>query len=485
MMYRRRKGKEEVVKHINTSPDEEMAGYFSSGVGRIAILNIAMILLYLLAGGLSFSIYHQNGVVTLSAFLPEGFALAGVLIYGPRIIPGIFLGQLLLALNSGLGWFPAGGIALVNSLEALIAYRLSRRYALDLNLSSIRDLMLLTGMILLILQPFSAILGNGVLYLAGMEPLSSFKNSLFFWWFGNVLGQLLITPFLLLLHTGYRRINYLRLGVYIFGMAALNYLMQITLHIHSLPVLMMITIPLLIHCIHKDMLYGLGAAVGLALSTLWFTHNGQGLFAYSSQDLTQSLLNLNFFILSNLFLALFVGIIFREKDQALAHLHAVAHQDQLTGLPNRHYLPQLLNHQRRADDHTLSMLCYLDLDGFKKINDQYGHAVGDLVLKEIAARIRAFLRNGDELLRLGGDEFLIVLRKIKHPDEAEKIMSRLIQEIEAPIYLRKETLQLSASIGMIPLPKNITDPDALISRADTAMYRAKKNGKGHVVFLQQ
>jgi len=444
-----------------------------------------MIILYFLAGLLCFTIYRQDSVVTLTAFLPEGFALAGVLIYGPRIIPGIFLGQLLLALNTGIGWLPAGGIALVNSLEALIAYRLSRSAQLDIQLKSVRDLMLLVGMILLILQPFSSILGNGILYLTGLEPLSALKSNLFFWWFGNVLGQLLITPFLLLIYSSYQRIKLSRLVAYTLGMALLTYLMLVPLDIHSLPILMMITIPLLVYCIYHDMLYGLGATLGLALSTLWITHTGQGPFTYQTQEPLQALLNLNFFILSNLFLALFVGITFREKNYLVAQLHTMAHQDPLTGLPNRHYLPQLLNNRRRADDRQLAMLCYLDLDGFKKINDRYGHTVGDYVLREIATRIRVFLRKGDEFLRLGGDEFLIVLQGLKTPEEADRIMSRLIQNIENPIRIGDEELRLSASIGMIVLPRKMKDQDidALISRADEAMYLAKKNGKGCVILL--
>ena len=450
----------------------------------VAARNVVMALLYILAGRLSFNIFQQNSIVTLTAFLPEGFALAGVLLYGPKIIPGIFLGQFLLAMDAGLHGIPAAGIALVNSLEALIAFRLSRYLRLDLHLKTVRDLMLLTAMILFVLQPFSSLLGNGVLYLSGAAPLAFLKNNLFFWWFGNALGQLLVAPFLLLLSVGYRRINFFRLGIYVLGMASLNYLLQILMGIHSLPILMMITLPLLIHSVSKDILYGLGAAVSLALSTLWFTHNGQGLFAYASQDMTQSMLNLNFFILTNLFLALFVGILFREKEAALARLHTMAHEDPLTGLPNRHYLSHLLRDQVNSELRSEAVLCYLDLDGFKIVNDLHGHGVGDRVLKEMAQRIRTFLRDEDELLRLGGDEFLIVLRGLRRPEEADEMMLRLIREIQRPLnILEAEEIRLSASIGIIPLPHYVNDPDRLVSQADEAMYLAKKSGKGRVVHL--
>jgi len=141
---------------------------------------IVMALLYYGTGVLSLMMLQKDAIITVSAFVPEGFALAAVLIYGRSILPGIFLGQFLLAFSSGLPLVAALGISLVNTTEAGIALWIFRRFQLNRHFSHIRDLFGLLLMIIFFLQPFSALLGNMVLYFFGTADHSTFWQNSFF-----------------------------------------------------------------------------------------------------------------------------------------------------------------------------------------------------------------------------------------------------------------------------------------------------------------
>ena len=438
---------------------------------------IGLALFYFLTGKLSFAIFYQAKIVTLTAFLPEGLALAAVLIYGPRIIPGIFLGQLLLALDAGLHLLPSLGVSLVNSAEAALAFFVARKLRIDIRLRSVRDILLLVGMILFVLQPFSSLLGNGVLYLTQETDNAFFRSNLFYWWFGNTMGQLLLTPLLLFLRTDYRRIRIPLLLLIVIAAALLNYLLQVTLGMHSLALLMLVTLPLLIQLSTVNLSYALSGGVALALSSLVMVHYHLGIFVHE-KDLSCNLINLNFCILSVLLLVLIIGTLFREKEEALAELK-MAHCDPLTGLLNRNHLETQLQHSLElvTREQTISALCYIDLDHFKAINDSYGHAVGDLVLQETAYRIRHHLRPDDVLLRLGGDEFLLILNHIRRMEEMEEILQGILQTIARPIYAEGHVCSVTASIGVVLIPRKGLRLDRLLRQADMTMYQAKEKGK--------
>jgi len=160
-------------------------------------------------------------------------------------------------------------------------------------------------------------------------------------------------------------------------------------------------------------------------------------------------------------------------------LELMAHYDALTGIPNR---VLLVDHMQLAlartrRERNLLAVCYLDLDGFKPINDTLGHDAGDLVLIEIADRLRHSLRGGDTVARLGGDEFVILLQGIENTDDCHRSLNRLIAVIGQPIELQGQPFTFTASIGVTLYPQDDEDPDTLLRHADQAMYRAKKLGK--------
>lgn len=163
-------------------------------------------------------------------------------------------------------------------------------------------------------------------------------------------------------------------------------------------------------------------------------------------------------------------------------LQQQATHDMLTGLPNRRLfidrLEQALAHARRFGGR-VGML-FIDLDGFKSINDRFGHQAGDEALVLIAHRIRLLLREVDSAARLGGDEFGIVLPDIALLEDAVLVGEKVLQEVSQPFLLRSVSCTLGASIGITSYPDIGETADELISRADKAMYQVKKSGKGGV-----
>ncbi len=160
-------------------------------------------------------------------------------------------------------------------------------------------------------------------------------------------------------------------------------------------------------------------------------------------------------------------------------LDRLAHYDSLTQLPNRHLFQKEL--QRIVDETVvgkqLAALMFIDLDNFKYANDAAGHDAGDLLLKVVAKRLSAVLRNSDTLCRLGGDEFAAILPQLSSASQAEALAERLIAAVNGPILIRGVEMQVGASIGIAWCPVHAADPGLLLRQADMAMYVAKQAGK--------
>jgi diguanylate cyclase (GGDEF)-like protein/PAS domain S-box-containing protein len=177
------------------------------------------------------------------------------------------------------------------------------------------------------------------------------------------------------------------------------------------------------------------------------------------------------------YVALFTDITqMKEHEKQLEH---IAHYDALTALPNRVLLADRLRHaklQCQRRNRSLAVV-YLDLDGFKAVNDNHGHKVGDELLIEVAQRMKEALREGDTLARIGGDEFVAVLVDLVQPQDCEPVLGRLLQAASAPVLVGEAMLHVSASIGVTIYPQDGADADLLLRHADQAMYQAKQGGK--------
>ncbi len=160
-------------------------------------------------------------------------------------------------------------------------------------------------------------------------------------------------------------------------------------------------------------------------------------------------------------------------------LKLIAHYDPLTGMPNRILLADRMHlaFAQTKRDNRLMAVGYLDLDGFKSVNDRLGHEAGDQLLIKIALRIKNTLREGDTIARLGGDEFVFLLLGLERVEDCEITLHRLLEIISEPVMLRNQAVCVSASIGISIFPDDNTDPDTLLRHADQAMYQSKQQGK--------
>jgi diguanylate cyclase (GGDEF)-like protein len=166
-----------------------------------------------------------------------------------------------------------------------------------------------------------------------------------------------------------------------------------------------------------------------------------------------------------------------KRLRELAHL---ASHDSLTGLPNRNwlmaYLPAALERTGRGDG--MLAVLYLDLDGFKQVNDSRGHQAGDELLRAAALRMKAALKPSDHIVRQGGDEFIVVIEHVRHRSDAAHVARRMTQVLGNPFELSHGASQVGVSIGISLFPADGRQAEALLRCADLAMYQAKGAGKG-------
>lgn len=173
----------------------------------------------------------------------------------------------------------------------------------------------------------------------------------------------------------------------------------------------------------------------------------------------------------------------KHMENQMQHL---AHHDLLTGLPNRTLindrLAQAIAYAMRES--ALLALMFIDLDKFKPVNDTLGHEIGDLLLKQVAERLRQSVRASDTVARIGGDEFVVLLPVIDSSHDAAIVADKIIHALEIPFEIKKHTINISSSIGIAVYPEHGADQKILQINADMAMYHAKESGRGNAKFFQ-
>ena len=175
---------------------------------------------------------------------------------------------------------------------------------------------------------------------------------------------------------------------------------------------------------------------------------------------------------------------FVARKQAETNLQFFASHDPLTGLFNRGMFNQRLHQalaQAQRFERSLAVL-FIDLDGFKVINDTLGHNAGDALLAEIAARLRATLREGDVIARMGGDEFVVLIEEFGEPVQIGEVAKKVLETVARPFMLQGQECQVTASLGISTYPEDGKDAQILVKNADIAMYRAKEQGKNNFRF---
>ena len=271
---------------------------------------ISLAILYFLLGKLSFSYVVSFGVVTSSIFLPEGIALAFVLIYGARIIPGVFIGQLALALTSDLSLSSAILISLSNSVEILIAYWIFHKIKFDITEYTIQNYLIFISVIALVLQPFSAAMG--VVALSSFEGLSSenYLTVFSYWWAGNTIAQILLTPLILVLWSSSTVKQQLQVLIAIFILSIVYYLALVNLSAYPfyiIPLLIIINVSIIIA------FNVVGAAItSFVLSVVAQFLVSTGAHIFMSDNIHQELFQLNSFIIASSISFMMIGVFIRH-----------------------------------------------------------------------------------------------------------------------------------------------------------------------------
>jgi len=187
---------------------------------------------------------------------------------------------------------------------------------------------------------------------------------------------------------------------------------------------------------------------------------------------------------SSRFVSVFRDITQRKRSEQ--EIHYRANYDALTGLINRTRFMEELSHvaavARRSG--SLTALMFIDLDGFKRVNDTLGHEAGDELLRETSNRLRASVRKTDVVARLGGDEFTIILPSLSAPLHASVVGDLLLDRLSKPFVIQGQEVFIGASIGITLAPGDGDDPDTLLKNADMAMYRAKQSGRNHYQYFE-
>jgi diguanylate cyclase (GGDEF)-like protein/PAS domain S-box-containing protein len=186
------------------------------------------------------------------------------------------------------------------------------------------------------------------------------------------------------------------------------------------------------------------------------------------------------------YIAIFADITERKERENLMEYQAL--HDALTGLPNRRLFHDHLNQtlvQIKRHGSRMFAVMYLDLDRFKYINDTWGHDAGDMLLKEVAARLRRCVRESDTVARLGGDEFTILLPEISGEADAGVVAEKILLAMKVPVNLTTESRVITTSIGISVSPRDGVDAETLMKRADAAMYQVKASGRAGISFYTE
>ncbi len=455
---------------------------------QVILKSAALAVLYFLLGQWAFQNTVSFGTVTSAIFFSEGVALAFVLLFGPRVCIGIFVGQLALALTTELSIYSAISISISNTLISLVGYWLLTQLKFDKAMSTLVDYLMLLGVVMLVIQPLGALSGGySVLIFEGLNQ-KDFLSLVTYWWSGNVMGQLLLTPLLLILADRFKDKNIqqplnipflllvLSLCTFYLLFFVLNVIQGINLiHLFALIFPVIAVFALLYQFIGTSI-----ACIAMAVITQDLIVKGNGPFPVGNT--ADQLLELNIFMLCVIISSSFIGVVLKERDDLLKQAIRLAITDDLTGLYNRCHFFELAQREvnRSQRYHGSLAVITIDIDDFKKINDIYGHIVGDMVLQEVGNTFSSRLRQEDIIGRLGGEEFAVLC---PGPSDGKQIAEKLRMSVASKRFVvgdQQISVTISAGVDYMMENDHGSFKD-ILHRSDIKLYEAKQSGRNKVV----
>lgn len=443
---------------------------------------------YLLISQATAQYFAAVGIFTAIIRPGAGFALGVLLLAGRRYWPAIFIGSLISNVVQHYSLFDsfllAGGVSLS---AALGAWLLKRRGWFDLTIPAFRDFARLVFWGGFIGSSVSAVTGAIALFHATPAGSDAFASTLVHWWMGSALGVLVVAPLLLIWKVPPRnwlkketlaKVSLYFLTAFLAGQAIFLGWFALLLGKVALGYWMFLFV------VWGAAQFGPHSVVILLVMTtvqaLMGAFLGVGFFG---ADIAKTgLLNFWFYLfaLSTVGMGLASRVTaFKRVEQAVRDL---AHHDPLTGLPNRLLLTdridQAISNAKREKNRVA--IIFHDLDHFKPVNDDFGHRIGDLLLQEVAVRVKDSIRESDTVGRIGGDEFVIVLPAIVDIEDAMQVALKIHDALLRSFNIEGRVINISTSIGMALYPEHGGDETSLTVNADNAMYFAKQKGRNNI-----
>jgi diguanylate cyclase len=430
--------------------------------------------------GLAFAFANQS---VTSIWPPTGIALAAVLIWGYRMWPAIWVGAFLANITTAGPVLSDLAIATGNTLEAVVgAYLLSRVAGFRPSLDRVRDVVSLVVFAGLLSTAISAIVGVTSLWAAGLVPDGQILPTWRVWWFGDLGGDLVVAPALLILavRPALPRRPWVRVEAVVLAVVLVT--VTTIAFSHRISFAYVVIVILLWTGLRFQQL---GTAVaGLVASgiAIWATAHGRGPFIGGSED--AELLRAQLFVGVAMTSGLVASALNAERASAVQRLQELADHDTLTGVLNRRRFTEELDrsiaYSRRYGGQGAVLV--LDVDHFKSINDEFGHAVGDQVLARLGALLRERVRGTDVVGRLGGDEFTVLLPRADAEQSlavARAVLDKL--RSEGTVTMTGRSIGITASIGVGRFGQGLgLDSQQVLRNADVAMYEAKEAGRDRV-----
>ncbi|MGH8264331.1 MAG: MASE1 domain-containing protein [Steroidobacteraceae bacterium] len=409
---------------------------------------------------------------------PTGIALAALLVFGYRAWPAIAVGAFIANVTTQGGLYASLGIATGNTLEALVGAWLVNRFAGGRTFyERPRDLFLFAGFATTVSTAVSATIGPMALVWAGYATWESYPSIWVTWWLGDASGDLIVAPVLVMWATAppLRAPStwIMEAGALLAGLM----LVALVVFAGAIPSvsyehypLQFLTLPFLCWAAFRLGRRAVALSV-LVLSIIAIEGTVQGLGPFARASPNESLLLLQAYVAVITVTMLAMAAVVRQREQSEAELQRKAERDSLTNLPNyRHFITAVDQEIHRSERTQRSFaVLMLDLDRLKEVNDSFGHLAGNRALCRVARAIAASCRASDTPARFGGDEFAVILPETAAAGGqklARRIRERLAQDTEQP--------PLHVSIGLAVYPGDGLSTEPLLSKADRALYAAKR-----------